>query len=50
MYSDLSDLNMVELSQIKKEEFILKLHGGDASESYRVDILFNLDGVKKEAL
>lgn len=49
VYSDLSDLNMVELSQIKKEEFILKLHGGDASESYRVDILFNLDGVKKRS-
>ena len=40
---------MVDLSQIKKEEFILKLHGGDASESYRVDILFNLDGVKKRS-
>lgn len=39
VYADLADVNRVSLQQ-KNGQFTLTLEGGDASESYRAEILF----------
>lgn len=41
VYADLADVGVASLSQKKKGQFVLTLGGGDASESYTVEVEFN---------
>lgn len=47
VYADLADLGTVSLRQKKKGQFVLKLGGGDASESYTVEVTFDENMVRQ---
>ena len=47
IYADLADLENANLRQKKGGQFVLALRGGDASESYTVEITFDKKSVKK---
>ncbi|WP_139306310.1 hypothetical protein [Methylomonas sp. LWB] len=50
VYSDLADISEVTLYQKKKGQFVLSIVGGDASESYTVEITFNKNSLIQRAL
>jgi len=47
IFADLADINTASLRRKGKDQFILTLNGGDASESYTVDITFNNISIKQ---
>lgn len=47
IFADLADINTASVKKKGKDQFILTLNGGDASESYTVDITFNKISVKE---
>src|SRR5580658_7304341 len=49
VYADLTDINVASLHQEKKQ-YVLTLLGGDASESYTVNVFFNGAIVKERTL
>lgn len=49
VYADLADVNKVNVQQ-QKGVFILTVDGGDASESYRVKVIFDEQSIRKRIL
>lgn len=47
VYADLADVGEASLRQNKKGQFVLTLGGGDASESYTVEITFDRNLVRQ---
>lgn len=47
VYADLADLGVASLHQKKKGQFVLTLDGGDASESYTVEVTFDENMVRQ---
>jgi hypothetical protein len=47
VYADLADVGVVSLRQQKKGLFVLTMAGGDASESYTVEITFDINLVRQ---
>lgn len=47
VYADLADVGEASLRQDKKGQFVLTLGGGDASESYTVEVAFDKNLVKQ---
>lgn len=47
VYADLADVSVANLRQRKKNQFVLILSGGDASEGYSVEITFDKNAVKQ---
>jgi hypothetical protein len=50
VYADLADVGVASLRQKKKGQFVLTLSGGDASESYYVEITFDKNEVRQREL
>jgi hypothetical protein len=50
VYADLADLSKAVLRVNKKKQFILKLVGGDASESYTLEVTFDGGLVRQRTL
>lgn len=47
VFSDLADINNLKVKKKESDYFVLTLNGGDASESYSVDIIFNSTSIKQ---
>lgn len=47
VYADLADVAEASLRQNKKGQFVLTLNGGDASESYTVEVTFDQNLVRE---
>lgn len=47
VYADLADVSAASLHQKKNGQFALTLHGGDASESYTVEVRFDKNLVRQ---
>lgn len=47
VYADLADVNEASVNRKKKGQYVLTLNGGDASESFTVEIMFDENRVKK---
>lgn len=50
VYADVADVSVASLRQKKKGQFVLTLSGGDASESYSVEVTFDKNEVRQRAL
>jgi hypothetical protein len=50
VYADLADVGVASLRQQKKGQFVLTLSGGDASESYTVEVTFDESLVRQRTL
>lgn len=50
VYADLADVGVASLRQKKKGQFVLTLGGGDASESYTVEVAFDKNLVRQRTL
>lgn len=50
VYADLADVSTANLRQKKNGQFVLTLNGGDASESYTVDVTFDENSVRQRTL
>lgn len=50
VYADLADVGVASLRQKKKGQFVLTLGGGDASESYTVEVTFDENLVRQRTL
>jgi hypothetical protein len=50
VYADLADVGVASLRQTKKGQFVLTLAGGDASESYTVEVTFDENLVRQRTL
>ncbi len=50
VFADLGDIQIASLKKKGKDQFILTLRGGDASESYTVDITFNNTSIKQREI
>lgn len=50
VFRDLSDIRSGEISSAKGDDFLLVLHGGDASEAYMVVIRFDKERIKQRTL
>ena len=50
VYADLADVGIASLHKKKKGQFVLTLCGGDASESYTLEITFDENLVRERTL
>jgi hypothetical protein len=50
VYADLADLSKAVLRVNNKRQFVLKLAGGDASESYTLEVTFDTNLVRQRTL
>ena len=50
VYADLADVGIASLHKKKKGQFVLTLRGGDASESYTVEVMFDENLVRERTL
>lgn len=50
VFADLADLSAASIGRRKDGEFVLVLKGGDASEAYEVDVVFDKKMIKRRML
>lgn len=50
VYADLADIGVASLRQEKRGQFVLILGGGDASESYTAEVIFDGNMVKQRTV